>query len=76
MANIPAPAKGTKGKPPTKVQTLDNLSRPEAGELKPLNFKVPSDFHRAFKTYAAAHDLSMVQLLREGFELVKAKRGA
>jgi len=76
MANIPAPVKGTKGKPPSKAQTLDNLSRPETGELKPLNFKVAAEFHRAFKTFAAAHDLSMVQLLREGFDLVKAKRDA
>jgi len=76
MAMVPKQEAGTKGTPPTKVQTLDNLSRAEAGDLKPLNFKVPAEFHREFKTHAATHDLSMTQLLREGFELVKAKRGA
>jgi hypothetical protein len=43
-------------------------------EEKPLNFKVSAEFHRAFKTYAASHAMSMRQLLELGFELVKRKR--
>ena len=43
-------------------------------QLKPLNFKVDPVFHRAFKTYAASHGLSMRDLLEQGFKLVKAQR--
>lgn len=37
----------------------------------PLNFKVPVEFHREFKSYAAQHGMSMVELLQEGFRLIK-----
>jgi predicted HicB family RNase H-like nuclease len=43
-------------------------------EEKPLNFKVSPEFHRAFKTYAVMHGMSMRQLLELGFEMVKKKR--
>jgi predicted HicB family RNase H-like nuclease len=43
-------------------------------EEKPLNFRVSAEFHRAFKTYAAQHGMSMRQLLELGFELVKKKQ--
>lgn len=39
--------------------------------LQPMNFKVPSDFHREFKTYAVAHGLKMNQLLFRAFETLK-----
>jgi hypothetical protein len=45
-------------------------------EEKPLNFKVSAEFHRAFKTYAAMHGMSMRELLEMGFELVKKKKRA
>jgi len=41
----------------------------------PLNFKVPVEFHREFKSYAAQHGISMVELLREGFRLIKEQDG-
>jgi len=39
----------------------------EGGSM-PLNFKVPEKFRRDFKTYAAAHDLKLNQLLYKAFE--------
>ena len=75
MPKIAPPQRTTKGAPPSMRETLDNLDRPEAANLKPLNFKVPAEFHREFKAHAAIHGVSMVDLLREGFELVKQKRG-
>jgi hypothetical protein len=56
------------------VAVVDNLKQPQAGDLKPLNFKVDPAFHREFKTYAATHGISMLELLREGFDLVKQNR--
>jgi uncharacterized protein YggE len=64
-----------KGAAPRAVAVVHNLKKPESGDLKPLNFKVDPEFHRQFKSYAASHGISMVELLREGFELVKEHRG-
>jgi len=36
--------------------------------LQPLNFQVPADFRREFKTYAASHDLKLNELLKRAFE--------
>ena len=62
-------------KPPPPVAVVHNLKKPESGDLKPLNFKVDPEFHRQFKSYAASHGISMVELLREGFALVREHRG-
>lgn len=44
------------------------------GVLQPMNFKVPGDFHREFKLYAAEHSMKMNQVLFEAFELLKKHR--
>lgn len=44
-------------------------------KLETLNFKVPSDFKKAYKGYAVARGISMLELLREGFALSKARTG-
>ena len=64
-----------KGAAPPPVAVVHNLGRPQSGDLKPLNFKVDPEFHREFKAFAASHGISMVDLLREGFDLVKVHRG-
>ena len=40
-----------------------------------LNFKVDSDFKRAFKGYAVSKGMTMVELLKEGFALSQQKHG-
>jgi hypothetical protein len=50
--------------------------QPAANEkLETLNFKVPTAFKKSYKGYAVAQGMTMVDLLREGFELSKARRG-
>lgn len=60
-------------------QTVARVARSPVGDpdkTETLNFKVPTDFKKAFKGYAVAQGMSMVDLLREGFELSKnARRG-
>ncbi len=73
MAKIPAPKKTRKGAPPALNRTVGNLDKPAPSELTPLNFKVPVEFHREFKTYAAQRGMSMVELLQQGFQLVKQR---
>lgn len=55
-------------------EAQDFTSRPSVEKLETLNFKVPVDFKKAFKGYAVAQGMTMVDLLREGFELSKARR--
>jgi hypothetical protein len=72
MANIQPPKKkATKGLPPLADKPSNNLTKIESSELTPMNFKVPPDFHREFKTYAVQHDMTMVQLLEACFNLYK-----
>ena len=39
----------------------------EEGNSLPLNFRVPADFRRRFKMYAAAHDMKLNELLYRAF---------
>lgn len=56
------------------TEALGSTNRPSVEKLETLNFKVPVDFKKAFKGYAVAQGMTMVDLLREGFELSKASR--
>lgn len=67
----------TKGKPlnpgsEPSVLTFTNLDEPDAAT--PLNFRVPAQFHREFKIYAVQNGMSMVELLQQSFQLMKAQR--
>lgn len=46
-------------------------SETQPRELQTLNFKVPDAFKRSYKVYAAERGISMLDLLKEGFELSK-----
>lgn len=48
----------------------------ESAILSPLNFKVPHEFHREFKTFAAQHGKKMVEVLQEAFASLKDKYGS
>lgn len=76
MAKVPPPSKQSrKGPPPAVNLTVGNLGKPDPGALKPLNFKVPAEFHREFKIYASQQGISMLDLLQEGFRAVRERRG-
>lgn len=75
MAKAPPPARTTKGAPPSTIQVVNNLTKPEPGKLKPLNFKVSPEFHREFKTYAANHGVSMTALLYDAFNKLQEVQG-
>jgi hypothetical protein len=48
--------------------------RKQSSDAETLNFKVPVTFKKEFKGYAVSQGVTMVELLREGFELTKRKR--
>jgi len=72
-------ARGLRTKQPRKSWPAGanpaNLDKPGPGALAPLNFKVPRDFRREFKTFASQHDMKMVELLQQGFLLVQERHG-
>jgi hypothetical protein len=43
-------------------------------DAETLNFKVSTEFKREFKGYAVSRGVTMVELLKEGFELSKRER--
>ena len=49
-------------------------TKPEAGQ-DPLNFRVAKAFRREFKTYAAAHDLKLNELLVKSFQSYRKQQG-
>jgi hypothetical protein len=51
-------------------------TRSASSETETLNFKVTGEFKREFKGYAVSRGMTMVDLLKEGFELSKRKHGA
>jgi hypothetical protein len=55
----------------SRGQTRSGASEPET-----LNFKVTGEFKREFKGYAVSRGVTMVDLLKEGFELSKRKHRA
>jgi hypothetical protein len=76
MAKVPPPASTSrKGPPPTLTQTVSNLDKPEPGGIDNLNFKVPSEFKRAFRLYAVARGLTSKELLERCFEFYQEHHG-
>lgn len=63
----------TNTKSRAKPETGEALVRVAAEKAMPLNFKVPPDFRREFKTYAARHNKKLNQLLYEAFAALKAR---
>ena len=61
------------GKEPVELMA-ETKKRAAAADTETLNFRVESAFKKEFKGYAASHGVTMVELLKEGFELSKRKR--
>ena len=61
------PVRNTKGEPPPQNRPSQNLTKPNPEKVAHLNFRVPAGFHQEFKTYAASHGVSMVDLLEHAF---------
>lgn len=75
MAKVLLPKHSGKGTLPQANSTRGSLEKTAPNDLTPMNFKVPTEFHREFKAYAALHGISMLELLQESFRLVKEHRG-
>lgn len=65
--SVPAPQRTTKGEPPARSETRDNVQKPELARMVALNFRVPSEFKRNFKIAAATYGMSQSELLQQAF---------
>lgn len=73
---IPPPNKKPKEAPPPREQTLENLDKTTASETETLTFRVSPEFKRKFKGYAVSQGMSMVDLLKKGYDLAKMHYGS
>ena len=59
----------------TSLQAAPHSEQPPANQKtpnsSPLNFKVPEEFRREFKTYAAQHNMKLNELLFHAFSTLK-----
>jgi len=62
---------GTKALPRRKT---NEKSTTVAVETETLNFRVTREFKKEFKGYAVSQGITMVELLKEGFEYSKRER--
>lgn len=79
MAAPKAPKPKGKGTPPTVTTTpamANNTTKPSTSELIPMNFKVEAEFKKDVRTFAAIHEMSMVDVIKEAFELLKQSKGS
>lgn len=72
MAKVPSRRK--KANTQTSAISLPMLTKQGTAGLTPMNFRVSAQFHREFKLFAVQHGMSMVDLLRESFRLMKERR--
>lgn len=64
--------RSNKGEPPKRESPKSlNLSKAPAAERVAMNFYVDPEFKREYKLFAAEHDLKLIDILRESFQLYK-----
>jgi predicted HicB family RNase H-like nuclease len=61
-----APTKDMTTRSSAPAAAADEAKSGTSGE--PLNFRVPAEFRRRFKTYAAQHDMKLNELLYKAFD--------
>lgn len=72
MAKITKPARKRKGPPPSDETTSTNLTKASDNDIVPMNFKVPAEFRKNMKQYAAELGISMTDLMITAVEEYKA----
>jgi hypothetical protein len=60
---------------PVRKKAVPVETKDVEGALGFLNFRVPAELKREFKTYAASHDMKMNELLRRSFRAYRKQRG-
>lgn len=79
VKKISIPKPSSKGTPPTADATSpvvgNNTNKPEAGELVPLNFRVPAEIRREVRAFKVEHDIDMVDIFLDAWAEYKKIKG-
>ena len=70
----PTAGKG-KGKPPTVVETKQNLKKPASGRNVSLLLKIPPELRREYRVYAAERDIELNKLFEQVWGYFKESHG-
>jgi len=73
MAKIKTPAGKRKGLPPSEDTSSANLTKVSDNDQVAMNFKVPAEFRKTMKQYAAELEISMTDLLLKAIEEYKQR---
>ena len=65
----------SKGEPPARIVTRNNLVKPVPGQTVALNFRVPAEFKKDFKIAAASHGITQSELLQQAFREWRERNG-
>ena len=68
---MPSNFKNRKGSPPNLNQSSLNLSKKPSGDSDTIFFRVPAEFRREVKVFAAEHDMSLAEIFIRAFEKFK-----
>lgn len=71
---VPTPDSTVRTAPAVSGSALVKKEARKGEELVPLNFRIPATFRRAFKTYAAEHDMKLNELLRRCFDAYRSQK--
>lgn len=69
-ANVPPPPK-KKSFLPSAGETVSAANNMKQGDIAPMTFNMPREWHTEFKTTAVIHGMNMKELLMECFEAWK-----
>ena len=76
-AAVPTPDMPGRASPAPAAVPAEGEAKTDAATEggQPLNFRVPAEFRRDFKVYAAQHGLKLNELLRRSFEAYRSQQG-
>lgn len=70
---VPKPKNRKKSPPKATEAITGNTQKTPANGLEPLSFKASPEFVKEFKMHALEHNLKLIDLLKESFELHQKK---
>ncbi|MGI2299157.1 hypothetical protein [Candidatus Cardinium hertigii] len=70
---VKKPQSGLGMAPRMDESKITNLTKYPSDHLVTMNFKVTAELRRAYKKYALEKDKSMVEILKESFDLYRKK---
>ncbi len=71
MVNVKRLARPGKGQPPAPEEIRHNLGKPPSGQKVHQQVKISPETRRAFRAYAADHDMGLGSLFEEMWRFYK-----